>query len=310
MTDTTKTHATSDATAMKKIYSIFWLYRVDPDFHRLPAAQQATGKQEFLAALEARAASVTLRATYSLVGLRNDADLMLWAWGESLDDLQRLAVALRQSGLGRYLAQAETYLGVTAAPRYDPEHGPAFTSGAAPKNYVSVYPFVKTTEWFLLPYEERRRLMAEHGQVGRHYAVPRAKLLAEAAGRASNGAHAANGVAGGGASASQPKGSVATATRSKAHAKSAVASAASAEVAAASAEIAEIVEGGGVLSNTVDAFALGDYEFILANESDDPDELCRMMMALRATEVRRYTRLDTPIYLGRLRSPAEALADL
>src|SRR5579883_431350 len=146
MTDTTKTnatHTTTDPKAMKKIYSIFWLYRVDPDFHRLPAAQQTRGKQEFLAALEGRAPSVTLRGAYSLVGLRNNADLMFWAWGESLDDLQRLAVALRQSGLGRYLIQAETYLGVTAAPRYDPEHGPAFTSGATPKNYVSVYPFVK-----------------------------------------------------------------------------------------------------------------------------------------------------------------------
>ena len=305
MTDTTKTTSTTDSKAMKKIYSIFWLYRVDPDFHRLPAAQQAKGKQEFLAALEARAASVTLRASYSLVGLRNNADLMFWAWGESLDDLQRLAVALRQTGLGRYLTQAETYLGVTAAPRYDPEHGPAFTSGAAPKNFVSVYPFVKTTEWFLLPYEERRMLMAEHGQVGRHYAVPRAKLLAEAAGRASNGAHAADGGSGGNGTG---HGGVATATRSKA--KAAAATQAAPAAAVAGDEIAEIEEGGGVLSNTVDAFALGDYEFILANESDDPDELCRMMMALRAVEVRRYTRLDTPIYLGRLRSPADALADL
>jgi len=304
MTDATKTTSTTDTKAMKKIYSIFWLYRVDPDFHRLPAAQQAKGKQEFLAALEARAASVTLRASYSLVGLRNNADLMFWAWGESLEDLQRLAVTLRQSGLGRYLAQVETYLGVTAAPRYDPEHGPAFTSGAAPKNYVSVYPFVKTTEWFLLPYEERRMLMAEHGQVGRHYAVPRAKLLAEAAGRASNGAHAANGGTGGNGAGH----GVATATRSKA--KAAAATQTTPETTVAGEAVAEVEEGGGILSNTVDAFALGDYEFILANESDDPDELCRMMMALRATEVRRYTRLDTPIYLGRLRSPADALADL
>jgi len=65
-----------------------------------------------------------------------------------------------------------------------------------------------------------------------------------------------------------------------------------------------------VLASTVDAFGLGDYEFILANESDDPSELCRMMMDLRATEVRRYTKLDTPIFLGRLREPAKALADL
>jgi len=69
-------------------------------------------------------------------------------------------------------------------------------------------------------------------------------------------------------------------------------------------------EGGGVLANTVDAFGLGDYEFILANESDDPAELAAMMMALRATEVRRYTKLDTPIFLGRRREAAEALADL
>jgi peroxiredoxin len=65
-----------------------------------------------------------------------------------------------------------------------------------------------------------------------------------------------------------------------------------------------------VLANTVDAFGLGDYEFILANESDDPSELCRMMESLRATEVRRYTQQDVPIFLGRRREPAEALEDL
>lgn len=301
MTDTTKTTATMEHAphtnheAKATIYSIFWLYRVDPAFYRLPATQQAKGKQEFLAALEARDAGVTLRGAYSLVGLRNDADLMFWVWGASLEDIQRLAVALRQSGLGRYLIQAETYLGVTAAPRYDPEHGPAFTSGATPKNYVSVYPFVKTTEWFLLPYEERRMLMAEHGLVGRRFAVPRAKLLAEAAAKATNGAQSGNGHSA--APATAPRaGSVATATRATPSAQPDA--------------TAEDEQGGGILSNTVDAFALGDYEFILANESDDPDELCRMMMALRATEVRRYTQRDTPIYLGRLRTPAEALADL
>ena len=60
----------------------------------------------------------------------------------------------------------------------------------------------------------------------------------------------------------------------------------------------------------MDAFGLGDYEFILANESDEPSELCRMMEALRATEVRRYTKLDVPIFLGRRRTPEEALSML
>jgi chlorite dismutase len=205
------------------------------------------------------------------VGLRADADLLLWAWGDDLDALQRLAVALRQSGLGRSLTQVETYLGVVSVPRYDPEHAPAFVTGAPPKQYVSVYPFVKTTDWYLSSYDERRRMMAEHGQVGRKYAVTRERvveLAREARGEATASA----------------TGATATATATE--------------------------PGGGVLSNTVDSFALGDYEFILANESDDPAELKDMMLALRAVESRKYTQLDTPIYFARLRTPVEALADL
>ncbi len=271
----------ADTTTRQTIYSLFWLYRADPAFQRLTDAERQTAKASFLAALEARDQSITLRGVYSLVGLRADADLLLWAWGADLDALQRLAIALRKSSLGRYLIQAETYVGVVSVPRYDPEHGPAFVTGAPPRNYVSVYPFVKTTEWYLAPYDERRSLMAEHGEVGRKYATPRervAEMAREARGEAPGGANGKPGA----------KGATATATR-----------------AATEAEV-----GGGVLSNTVDSFALGDYEFILANESDDPNELKDMMMALRAVEVRRYTRLDTPIYFGRLRSPAEALADL
>ncbi|MBF6591630.1 MAG: chlorite dismutase family protein, partial [Ktedonobacterales bacterium] len=212
---------------------------------------------------------------YSMVGLREDADLMIWVLGPDLEAIQRLAIALRQSGLGRSLTQVQTYIGVTTPARYDPEHQPAFLSGVAPKRYVSLYPFVKTAEWYLLPYERRRELMGEHGSVGRRYAVPRAKLVAESA-----------------TSPRAPKNGTAAAVKPTTEA------------------VAVEEEGGGILASTVDAFGLGDYEFILANEADDPAEISAMMMALRATEVRRYTKLDTPIFLARLRPPAEALADL
>ncbi len=254
------TSTTSDS----PVYSAFWLYSAEPEYGRLPPAEQNTAKASFLHALESRPESVALRGAYSLVGLRHDADLMLWVYGPDLDDIQELAVALRRSGLGRYLRQAHAFLGVTTAPRYDPEHKPAFVAGAEPKAYASVYPFVKTAEWYLLSREERGRLMAEHGRVGRRYAVPRERLAP------------AGGTGGG----------------------------------AAAATAVETEVGGGVLSNTVDAYGLGDYEFILANESDDPSEITAMMMALRATEVRRYTRLDTPIFFGRLREPGQALDDL
>ncbi len=282
----------AETTPKRTIYSLTWIYRVDPAFHHLPAREQDSSKAAFLAALDARDPSVTLRGAYSLAGLRAEADLMFWVWGPDLDALQQLAVALRQSGLGRYLTQVEAYVGVVSVPRYDPEHGPAFTTGAPPKKYASIYPFVKTTEWYLLSYEERRELMIEHGEVGRHYAIPRAKVaeLARAA-RGESPAPTPKSVANG-KSGAKTAGHTATAT----HAETTTAT--------------ETEEGGGVLSNTVDSFALGDYEFILANESDDPDELKAMMMALRAVQVRRFTRLDTPIYFGRLREPAEALAEL
>lgn len=263
----------ADATSPAPTYVVYWLYRLDPAFRALSHEDQVRAKQEFLDTLEGPDASVTLRGTYSFAGLRADADLMLWVLGKDLDTIQRLAVALRRSAIGRYLRQVQTYVGVTTAARYDPEHQPAILSGAAPKAYVSVYPFVKTHEWYLLPFEERRSLMAEHGRVGRRYAVSRERLKAAISEQAGPGA---------------------TATATKA---------------ASAVEVAED-EGGGVLSSTVDAFGLGDYEFILANESDDPAELCKMMMSLRATEVRRYTALDTPIYLGRLRAPAQVLDDI
>ncbi len=270
------------------VYAAYWLYRVDRKFARLGEAKREQGKKQFLAALEARDPHVRVRGVYSLAGLRADADLMLWLLADDLDALQRLAVAVRKSGLGKYLIPVETYVGVTTPARYDPQHLPAFLSGAPPRKYVSVYPFVKTAEWFLLPYERRRELMGEHGYVGRRYAVSREKLVAlsEQVGGGSASARSANGAT---------VGQLELATQTSA-----------AQTSAATAT----EEGGGVLASTVDAFGLGDYEFILANESDDPSELCRMMMDLRATEVRRYTKLDTPIFLGRLREPAEALAAL
>lgn len=257
-------------------YAAYWLYALDPTYLRLPDMEQTQGKAEFLSALEARPETVALRGAYSMVGLREDVDLMLWVVSADLAAIQRLAVSLRHTGLGRYLTTRQTYVGVVAGRRYDPAHSPAFMQGAPAKEYISVYPFVKTAEWYLLPYERRRELMAEHGLVGRKYAVPREQVAAS--GKHSNGHAHGHGT------------------------QSATA------VAPAPAETEE--EGGGVLANTIDAFGLGDYEFILANESDDPSELMRMMESLRATEVRRYTKLDTPIFLGRLREPAEALADL
>src|SRR5690348_13665150 len=161
----------AEPTSATTIYAAYWLYRMDPKFRRLSDLKREQARKQFLHVLEARDPHVTLRGIYSFAGLRADADLMLWVLSEDLDAMQRLAVNLGHSGLGKYLRPVETYLGVTTPARYDPQHLPAFLAGAPARQYVSVYPFVKTGEWYLLPYERRSELMSEHGQVGRRYAV-------------------------------------------------------------------------------------------------------------------------------------------
>ena len=63
----------------------------------------------------------------------------------------------------------------------------------------------------------------------------------------------------------------------------------------------------GVIANTVAAFALGDYEWLLPMEADDVTELVDMMRDLRYTEARRHVREELPFYTGRRVSTAEAV---
>ena len=55
----------------------------------------------------------------------------------------------------------------------------------------------------------------------------------------------------------------------------------------------------GVQANTVAAFALNDYEWILALESDDLHDLVDLMRDLRATQARRHVREEIPFHTGR-----------
>ena len=245
-------------------FAVYWLYKVAPEWRRLESFEREHTRDEFARVLEERASSLTLRGAYSLAGLRHDADLLLWLHGPDLGALQDLAVALRKTGLGAYLESVYTYTGIVPISRYAPEHRPAFVKGAEPRTYLSIYPFTKTPEWYLLPFEQRRALMAEHGRMGqRHSAVPET-VAAQAAG--------------GGAAVAVAEAVAAT--------------------------------GGGVLANTVHSFGLGDYEFVVAFESDDPVAIERMVEDLRAAEVRRYTAIDTPIFLGRRKDVRAALDDL
>jgi chlorite dismutase len=138
--------------------------QVDPAWRRLDADRRAADKREFLAACEDFAADHLLQS-FSLVGTRGDADLMLLAEAENLDRIHEFHVVLQQSGLMKWCAQPHSFLGMRKASEYsdDERHRPRAFRG----KYVFVYPFVKTRAWYALDRDERWRIMQEHIRVGR-----------------------------------------------------------------------------------------------------------------------------------------------
>ncbi len=60
-----------------------------------------------------------------------------------------------------------------------------------------------------------------------------------------------------------------------------------------------------VLSNTVAAFALGDYEWLLCLEADELHDTVDLMRHLRSSQARLHVREEVPFYTGRRLDEAE-----
>jgi peroxiredoxin len=152
--------------------SCFWVYRLRPSWRLLDREARRAGSAALAELLTGSASTgITVRGAYSTAGLHADADLILWCISRSADAVNDLAVAVRRTGMGQHLELRDVLLGLAGASEYNPDHLPAFLKGQPPRRYLSVYPFVKTPEWYLLPDDERREMMAEHGRAGRNHAV-------------------------------------------------------------------------------------------------------------------------------------------
>ncbi len=226
-TDPTRADATRDGESAFVLYASF-----AATDRRLAPAESAAAASEAEDAL----AAVTLRGSYLLTGFRAEADLLLWMIGPSADALQQALIAFRRTALGRTLEPWWTSIGVHRTAEFSPEHQPAFLTGQPPGKYTCVYPYVRSLDWYLLPPEERRQLLGDHGRMGRAYPHVRA--------------------------------------------------------------------------NTVAAFALGDYEWLLAFEADELEPLVDLMRHLRGAEARRHTRHELPFLTGIRKPLSEIVTDL
>ncbi len=168
---------------------------------------------------------VVVRGLYDVAGLRADADFMIWTHADNVEALQSTYSDFRRTtALGRISDPVWSSVALHRPAEFNKSHIPAFLAGEGPGNYICVYPFVRSYEWYLLPDEERRRMLSEHGMAARGYKDVRA--------------------------------------------------------------------------NTVPAFALGDYEWILAFEAPELHRIVDLMRDLRATDARRHTREETPFFTG------------
>jgi len=109
---------------------------------------------------------VAVRGFYDVSGLRADADLMVWLHGATAEELQRAMRRLRRTELLRRLLPVWNALGVHRDAEFNRAHVPGFLRGIPAKAWLCLYPFVRSHEWYLLPEDERKRMLAEHGRRG------------------------------------------------------------------------------------------------------------------------------------------------
>ncbi len=173
------------------------------------------------------------------MGLRHDADLMFWQVSDRLDDHREFATRIQQTPVAPYLTMPYAYLAMTRRSTYVTDHvhegqeGTRLAVRPGKGQYLFVYPFVKTRDWYLLPMAERQKMMDDHFSVGHKY--PRVKI------------------------------------------------------------------------NTAYSFGLDDQEFVVAFESDYPEDFLDLVMDLREIPASKYTERDTPIFTCALTTIEDAL---
>ncbi|WBB62277.1 chlorite dismutase family protein [Streptomyces sp. WMMC500] len=153
------------------LWSVFRLRDTLPE-DRAGYADEVTELFEQLAAKD-----VVVRGTYDVSGLRADADVMIWWHAESSDALQEAYNLFRRTRLGRALAPVWSNMALHRPAEFNKSHIPAFLADETPRAYVSVYPFVRSYEWYLLPDEDRRRMLADHGKMARGFPDVRANTV-------------------------------------------------------------------------------------------------------------------------------------
>ncbi|MGP6173029.1 hydrogen peroxide-dependent heme synthase [Corynebacterium sp. A21] len=206
-------------------YTQWATFRVIPGALGSERTEIINQTRQFFADLEEQG-DVTVRGIYDISGIRAEADVMIWWHAEEFQEIQAAFNAFRrETVLGQFLEVFWIGNALHRPAEFNKSHLPSFIMGEDAAEWITVYPFVRSFEWYLLDPQDRRRILSEHGQAARDFPDVRA--------------------------------------------------------------------------NTVPAFALGDYEWLLAFEGPKLDRIVDLMYKMRYTEARLHVREETPFFTGR-----------
>ena len=211
-------------------YAMFSVFAVTTTLGEGPREQLAAEVEGLFG--ELTEGGVTIRGVYDVAGLRADADLMIWWHADTIEQLQDAYHRFLRTELGAHLEPVWSVAAIHRQAEFNRSHIPAFMAGEEQRDYLCVYPFVRSYDWYVMDEKERRAMLAEHGAMARDYPDVRA--------------------------------------------------------------------------NTISAFALGDYEWVLAFEADELHRIVDLMRELRASQARLHVREEIPFYTG----PRVEVADL
>ena len=148
-------------------YHSYIFFDTEPSIAGLSKSDLQKAKEDFMSCLEKNTDVRSL--AYATLALKSGTRFMLHLNAATPDAIQLTVRDLLHTILGIHLRVAYTLLGLTRASQYNPKHPPKEAYWNLSHRYLVVYPFTKTTEWNLMPYEERRSVMKTHVDVGRKH---------------------------------------------------------------------------------------------------------------------------------------------
>jgi chlorite dismutase len=160
----------ADAPADRLGYTLWAVLRRDPQNPYAPEQEDVAQLDELVATLADE--GVVVRGFYDVSALRADADVMIWLHGEVPEAIQAAYRRLLRTDVLGGLLPTWNAMGMHREAEFSRSHSPAFMRGKEPEAWLTVYPFVRSYEWYLLPEAERRQMLSEHGKQGsEHRAV-------------------------------------------------------------------------------------------------------------------------------------------